>query len=104
MVDNVLKKFKYEYDYLKLIKIDSKRFSKGLDELIISSDIEYVKPSELGRGIQKIIEDISISLGEEASFNFIERFKERLGKAYVLRIEELGVNLHIIELRQNLNW
>ena len=104
MVDNVLKKYKNEYDYLKLIKIDSKRFSKGIDELIISSDIESVKPSELGRGIQKIIEDISISLGEEASFNFIERFKERLGKAYILRIKELGVNLHIIELRQNLNW
>jgi len=50
------------------------------------------------------VEDLTISLGEEAGENFIEIFKKRLGKAYVLRIEEMGVNLHMIELKRNLTW
>lgn len=104
IVDNVLRKFENKFEYLKQIKIDSKRFSEGKDEVSVSPDIESVKPSELGRGIQKIVEDIVMSLGEDAALHFIEKFRKRLGKAYVLRVEEMGVNLHMIELRQNLVW
>ena len=55
-----------------------------------------------GRGIQKLIEKISSSLGEDAGQNFVERLKFRLGKAYVLKMEELGVNLHLVKLREDL--
>ncbi len=44
------------------------------------------------------------SLGENAGRNFINRLKKRLGKAYLLRIEEMGINLYMIELRHNLMW
>jgi len=103
-VDNVLRKFEGTFEYLKLIKIDSMRFSEGLEAITVSPDIESVRPSELGIGIQKIVEDIIGSLGKDASLEFVEKFKKRLGKAYILRIEEMGVNLHIMELRQNLMW
>jgi hypothetical protein len=63
-----------------------------------------VRESELGRGLQKIMESLIKSLGDEAGHNFVEKFKKRLGKAYILRIEEIGVNLHMMELRQNLFW
>lgn len=104
IVDNILRKFVGTFEYLKLIKIDSMRYSEGLEAITVSPDIESVRPSELGMGIQKIVEDIIRSLGEDASLEFIGKFKQRLGKAYILRIEEMGVNLHIMELKQNLMW
>ena len=104
IVDNILRKFVGTFEYLKLIKIDSMRYSEGLEAITVSPDIESVRPSELGIGIQKIVEDIIRSLGEDASLEFIGKFKQRLGKAYILRIEEMGVNLHIMELKQNLMW
>lgn len=104
LMNNILRKFEEKFDYLNLIKIDSSRFSEGGDEIDISTEIELIRPSEIGRGIQNIMEDIIKSLGEEAGHHFIDKFKKRLGKAYVLRIEEMGVNLHMIELKQSLIW
>ena len=104
MVVNVLKKFEGNFEFLKLIKIDSMRFSEGLEAITVLPEIESVRPSELGRGIQKIVEDIIKSLGEDAAKEFLGKFKERLGKAYNLRMEEMGVNLHMIELKHNLAW
>jgi hypothetical protein len=103
-IDNVTKKLGDKYEFLKYIKIDSMRYSEGIDAISILPEIDIVRPSEVGRGIQKIVEETIISLGEEAGQHFIEKFKKRLGKAYVLRIEEMGVNLHMINLRRNLAW
>lgn len=104
VVNDVIKKFQERFEFLNKIKIDSEQFSKGNDGVVVSPEIEDVNSSELGRGIQKVVEDLTISLGEEAGENFIEIFKKRLGKAYVLRIEEMGVNLHMMELKRNLIW
>ena len=104
VVNDVIKKFQERFEFLNKIKIDSEQFSKGNDGVVVSPEIEDVNSSELGRGIQKVVEDLTISLGEEAGENFIEIFKKRLGKAYVLRIEEMGVNLHLMELKRNLTW
>ena len=103
-IDNVTKKLGDKYEFLKYIKIDSMRYSEGIDAISVPPEIDTVRPSEVGRGIQKIMEEIVMSLGEEAGQHFVEKFKKRLGKAYVLRIEEMGVNLHMIDLRRNLAW
>jgi len=104
LVNNVLRKFEDRYEYLEKIKIDGTRFSESFDAIIVPQEIDSIRASELGRGIRRIMEDIIGSLGEEAGSQFITKFKKRLGKAYLLRIEEIGVNLHLIELKQNLRW
>ena len=102
LVNNVIKNYEERFQFFKQINIDSLKFSGGVDGINVPPEIESVRASELGRGIQKIIEDISIALGEDAGKNFVDRLKKRLGKAYVLRIEEIGVNLHMIDLRRNM--
>lgn len=104
LVNNVIKKYEDRYQYLEHVNIDGKNFSEGVDAIVIPEELNSIRPSELGRGIRKIIEDIINCLGEDAGSQFIEKFKKRLGKAYLLRIEEIGVNLHLIELKQNLNF
>jgi len=104
LVNNALKNYEIKYSYFKDIKIDSVKLSQGIDGVEIPTDIDSVRASELGRGLQRVIEEISTALGEEAGRFFVDKFKRRLGKAYLLRIEELGVNLHMIELRKNLTF
>jgi len=104
MVNNVLRNYEEKFNFLKNIKIAGIRYSKGLDQIVVPSEIDKIRRSDLGRSIQKILEAIVESLGEEGSKYFIGKLKERLGKAYLLRIEEIGVNLHMIELKQNLMW
>lgn len=103
-IDNVLKEIDDKYEYLKFVKIDSTRYSEGIEAVNVPSSIASVRPSEVGKALRNLIEKVILSLGEEAAHQFVEKFRGRLGKAYLLRIEEMGVNLHMIELKQSLLW
>jgi len=102
MVNNILRNFDSKFSFLKDVEIDGLRYAEGEDAIIVPQNINSVRASELGRSLQRIIENISTNMGDEPGRTFIDRFKSSLGKAYLLRIEELGVNLHMIELRNNL--
>jgi len=102
LVDSVLRKFENKYPCLQHIKIDNTLFLEGKDGIIISSEIESVKGYELGRAIHFLIENIADSIGKKSGLVFIQKFRRRLGKALCLRIEKLGVNLHMVELKQSL--
>jgi len=104
LLNNILIKFENNFSYFNLVKIDNTNLTEGLNAIQVSLEIESFRTSEIGRGLQKIIEEIAISLGEIAGKNFIDDFKKRIGKAYILKIEDMGVNLYMIELRQNLLW
>ena len=101
IVNEIIRKFEDKFEFLKTIKIDGLNYSDDLNGIIVPSEIETVRQSDLGRSIQKIIEGIVKLLGENAGIYFIDKLKDQLGKAYVLRIEDMGVNLHLIELRRN---
>ena len=104
MVNNVLQQIDDKYSFLKQVKIDSMHYAEGIEAISIPENIDGVRPSDLGRGLQKVVEKFIDSLGDESGHHFIEKFKKHLGKAYILRIEEIGVNLHMIELKHNLAW
>lgn len=104
MVNNLVKKFQEKYTFFNGIKINSIMFTQGEDGIDVPITINDVRASELGRSIQRFIENLTSSLGEEAGRFFIEKFRKCLGKAYIIRIEEIGVNLHMIELKQNFIW
>jgi hypothetical protein len=99
-IDSVLKKLDERYGYMRYVKIDSTRYSDGINAVSVPSDVNEVSPMELAKAIQKMVERVTFSLGEEAGEDFVNRFKERLGKAYLSKIEQMGVNLHMIQLRQ----
>ncbi len=103
-IDKSLRKIYGSYDSLKYIKVDEGRYSEGFDAVSISSEIDNASKIEVGRSIQKLIETVSKILGAEAGLNFVDRLKKKLGKAYVLRLEQMGVNLHMVDLRQNFVW
>jgi len=48
------------------------------------------------------IEHQFILFNKETGIIFLDKLKDRLGKAYLLRLEEMGVNLYLLELRIDL--
>jgi len=85
-------------------------YSKNVIKNIIDLAGEYKLPvisdeiseTDVRRSIQKLLEEIIDSLGEELGQKFINEFKNSLEKNCLLRIEEIGVNLHMIQLRHEL--
>ncbi|RLF27324.1 MAG: hypothetical protein DRN05_05775 [Thermoplasmata archaeon] len=104
VIDTVLKNINKRYGFLRYIEIDSSRYSDGLDAINITSSLDDISMVDIGRALQKLIEGVVKSLGEDAGRYFIDKFKDHLGKTFLLKIEEMGVNLHMIQLRQNLLW
>jgi hypothetical protein len=101
MVNNILRIFEKKFDFLKEIRIDGSKYAQGKNGIIVPKNINSVRASELGRCLQNIIENISIEMDEGYGKDFVDTFKSNLGRSYLLRIEELGVNLHMIELRNS---
>jgi len=102
IIKDIIKKYISKYEFLNYINIDSVNFSKAENAIEVSKEINSISPSNLGRAIQKIIEKVSTSLGEKAGQFFLDKLQNKVGKAYILRLEEIGVNLHMIELRRTL--
>ena len=98
-MNSFLRKVDATYDFLKNIKVNPVE-SNELCDISIMTNLDEISETDIRRAIQKLLEEIAISLGEELGEKFIEKFKNSLEKSYLLRIEEMGVNLHLIQLRQ----
>jgi len=102
-LDEILNVLKTSNDSLKYINIDSSKYSEGINAISISKDINLARSSEIGKGFGKLIEKIAFSFGRHTGIDFIKKLKKHLGRAYLLRIEEMGVNLYMMELRLDLS-
>jgi hypothetical protein len=104
MMHHLIQKTSNRYDYLKGVKIDKLRYSRGLDAVYIPQHVASISQRDIGRALQKLIENLVVDLGENKGNQFLERFKEKIGNNNLDKIQEMGVNLHLIELKQNLNF
>jgi hypothetical protein len=101
-VNNVLKSYNSRFTFFSYVTIENMEASQeGAYAIGIPEEIDRVEPFMLGKGVQKIIEVITASFGKKNGKIILDKFKKRLGRNFVLIIEELGVNLHMVELRNN---
>ena len=97
-IDTVIEKLEKRHDVLKFIKIDKSRYMDGFDAISIMPDINSVESYKLGKAIQDIIKVTQENLKDKAR-SVIEDFKNKLGDIYLSKIEEMGVNLFLLEMR-----
>ena len=98
--NSLLRKLDSTYLFLKEVKVDPPRSKGELYHITITSNIDSISETEARRAIQQLLVTAMESLGENAKDQFIQNFKETLEKKYLSKIEELGVNFHMIELHQ----
>ena len=101
-VNNVLKSYNTRFGFFNYVTVENiEPFQKGVYAIGIPTEIDEVEPFMLGKGIQKIIEVITASFEKKSGKIVLDKFKKRLGRNFIIIIEELGVNLHMVELRNN---
>ncbi len=100
-MNSFLKKIDTKYVFLKHIRINPVE-SDELCDVSIMTNLDEISETDVRRAIQKLLEEIIDSLGEKLEQKFINEFKNSLEKNCLLRIEEMGVNLHMIQLRHEL--
>jgi len=101
-MDTILKKVDDKFEFLRFVKIDPTRYSQGAGAITVMTNFDDLTSIQTGRAIQKIMEEIVKTLVGEARLHFVEEFKKSVESSLLKQIEEdMGVNLHIVQLRQN---
>jgi len=101
-VNSFLRKTDNTYEFLKYVKINPAADQGDVYHITMMNTFNEITETDARRAIQQLLETIIDSLGESRGNQFIQEFKNALEKRYLSRIEEIGVNLHMIELHQEL--
>jgi hypothetical protein len=99
-VNSFLRKTDSSYEFLKYVKVNPALDQNDIYQITIMNTFDSISETDARRAIQKLLQTIVDSLGEKLGNQFIQEFKSSLDKKYLTRIEEMGVNLHMIELHQ----
>jgi hypothetical protein len=102
IVNSFLRKIDSKYTFLRNIKVEPAATVSELYRIVIGDNIDTVSETDARRAIQHLLEIIIDTLGERISSEFIEQFTSSLEKKYLVKIEEMGVNFHMIKLHQEM--
>ena len=99
----LLKELKLKYGFLKYIKIgELKSLNYTIDDIAVSANLNEVDSKELGRALQDLIDLLKKKLGNKAGYFFLQEFKQILGEQYHSIIKDIGVDLRLIDLQNQL--
>ena len=91
------------YDFLEYVNIKTfEQNDNNIDAINILSDMDIVRPKQVGKAIQDLIDMLKSHLGKKAGYFFIKEFRDDLGGEYHMHIRNIGVNLRIAELQDEL--
>jgi len=102
-VKNLLRDLEGNYDFLKYVNIKTlKQIENNKDAINVESNMDDIQPKEIGKAIQELINVLKFHLGKKAGYFFIKEFRDDLGDEYHTYIRDLGVNLRLAELQEEL--
>jgi len=99
VLSTIIKNLEQRYDFLKKVSINSEIDSE--DVVIISSDINSIFPSEIGRAIEDIVQIASMNLKEKAGQYFIKEIEGYAGDEVISKLKDCGVDLELFMLHQH---
>lgn len=100
-VNSFLRKTDGTYGFLKNVHIQPAVDEHDIYQVTIMTNLDDISESDARRALQALLELVVETLGNKLGTQFIQEFKNSLEKKYLLKIEEIGVNLHMIELSQS---
>jgi len=101
VVKTVVKTLEREFDFLKHVEIKDAVYSEVEEIVTVSSDLDSIEPSKIGKAIDIILREVYIELKDDAGLYFISELKDYIGEKYVLAIDNLGVDLDDIQSEQH---
>ena len=102
-VNSFLRKLDSKYQFLKQVSVEPPTNKDELYHIMIAESFDGISETDARRAIQQLLVLVSDTMGDKIDGEFIEQFKEALEKKYLSKLEELGVNFHMIELHQALS-
>ena len=88
-----------KYDFLKYITIGYMPMSKEFYSITISPNIDEISPTEVGKSLGRLLQEIGTSITWNSEHSFIDSFKIGLEADELQKISEIGVKLDHIKVQ-----
>ena len=99
----LIKELQVNYDFLMYIHIaDIEDLRYSVDGIKIEDKINNVDQRKIGEVIQNLVDLLKKYLGKKAGYFFISEFREILGDDYNKILKDMGVDLRLIDLQNEL--
>jgi len=102
MVNSFLRKIDSKFIFLTQVKVESAPNPDEPYHITIPNNLDTISETDARRALQQLFEIIMDSLSEKMITEFLQNFKSTIEKKYLTKIEEIGVNFHMIELHQEM--
>jgi len=103
IIKTLLIELRKNHAFLKYIHIDEiENLRNSIEDITVLSDFNKVKPKDIGRAIQNIVDIFKTRMGTKAGYFFISEFKETLGEEYYSILQEMGVDLRLIDMEKKI--
>jgi hypothetical protein len=102
IVNSLLRNIETKYDFIKDITVESSTNKNDVYKIVFQDGIDKISETDARRAIQHFLESIIESLGEKTGNEFLQEFKSVIDKKYLNKMEEIGVNFHMIELHETM--
>jgi hypothetical protein len=100
-IGSTIKTLEGKYDFLRNISITEQAPSDDSISVHVSSDVDSVDPSMIGKVIESIIRVVYNDLSEDAGLYFITELKEHAGEQVSRAIKSCEVDLDQVQLEQH---
>jgi len=96
-----IKTLEKKFDFLRHVSIDQKNLPNGGFAVSVSSDIDLVHPSKVGKAIEALIRIVYSDLSEDAGLYFVTELKENAGDNITKKIRDFNIDLDQVQLEQH---
>ena len=100
VVGAIIKTLEQNYPFLRYVRIENLENSSSNEIISISSDIDTVNPSEVGKAIEAIIRIVYMDLIGKTGLFFMKELKEQAGEHIITEMKNFGVDLAILQTEQ----
>jgi len=101
-MDTLIKQLEPQFHFLKNVHIQEKIYSESTEIVSIMSDINTVKPSDMGKAIHALIINLHEKLGDAAGHFFFKEIKQTLGDDNVSRMTAMGVDFTRMQINDEI--
>ena len=101
VIGSIIKTLEQKYIFLKYVRINDKGELLEDEAVVISPEIENVKPELVGKAIESIIRVVYMDIIGKAGLFFIAELKRRAGDELMDELQNFGVDLASLQIEQH---
>lgn len=99
IMEKIIGNLKTKDGALNYIKVDNSKYSSGIDAIVIMPEINSINSREVGKSLQALISKTQEVVKKQTYHSILDDFKAKMGEEYLLELDNVGLNMHMIELK-----